>query len=61
MYVVDSKFVFPQDVNPVCTHCVVSKLENEVNIIDRIDNLDTRGYVCDVVFRCVVTCHDIYI
>ena len=41
MYVVDSKFVLPRDVNPIRTHYVVSEIENAVNIIEHINKSDT--------------------
>ena len=48
VYVVEPKFVLPQDINPVWTHYAVSELKTEVEIIELIDTLDTLSYVCDV-------------
>ena len=61
MYVVKSEFVKPRGVNLVGKNYVVSELENAVELIDRINTLHTQSYVCDVVYRCVVTFHAIYI
>ena len=60
IYVVESKFLLPRDVNLVGTQYVVSKLKNTVELIDRIDILDTWRYVCDVVYQCIFTFHAIY-
>ena len=59
MYVIQSEFVFPQDVNPDRSHYFVSELVNAVELVDRIDTLDTLMYVCDVVYQFVVMYHAI--
>ena len=59
MYVIQSKFVFPRDVNPDWSHYFVSELVNAVELVDRIDTLDTLMYVCDVVYQFVVMYHAI--
>ena len=45
MYVVKSEFLFPQYVNPIRTHYVVSELKNAVELVDCIDTFDTLSYV----------------
>ena len=57
---VESKFILNQDANPVRTHCVVSELENVLELIDHINTLNAWRYLCDVFCWCVVTCRAIY-
>ena len=42
MYVVDSKFVLPQDVNTVQTHHVIYEIKNAVELIDHINTFNER-------------------
>ena len=37
MYAVESKFLLPQDVNPVRTHYTISEIKNAVKLIENID------------------------
>ena len=60
VYVVESDIVFPRDINSVQTQNVVSELENAVELIDHINTLDTWRYICKILYRCVITCHAIY-
>ena len=44
IYVVKSKFLFPQYFNPIQTHYVISELKNAVRLVNNINTFDTWRY-----------------
>ena len=61
IYIVESKFILNQYANPVRTYYVVSELENAVDIVERINTLNTWRYLCELFCWCVVTWFAIYL